>query len=249
MSSSRFRDRLDLAVVSRGLAPTRSRARDLIVRGKVLIGGRPCDRPATPVAPADAITLAADAPAYVSRGAEKLVAALDAFGFNACGRIALDVGASTGGFTQVLLSRGARRVWAVDVGRGQLDPSIATDPRVVAMEATDARTLGVAVIPEPIGAIVADVSFISLTKALPAALDLAASGCWLVALVKPQFEVGPGHVGKGGIVRDPVARDRALADTVAWLSSRPGWRVTGTIPSPILGGSGNAEALLGALRE
>lgn len=248
-SSSHSRERLDQAVVARGLAPSRSRARDLILRGKVLVGGRPSDKPAAAVGPADALTLAPDAPAYVSRGAEKLIAALDAFGFGVSGRTALDVGASTGGFTEVLLERGARRVYAVDVGRGQLDPAVAADPRVVSLESTDARALDAARIPDPIGAIVADVSFISLAKALPAALALAAPGCWLVALVKPQFEVGPDHVGKGGIVRDAAARDAALAEVSAWIASRPGWRVTGTIPSPILGGSGNAEFLLGAIRE
>lgn len=247
-TSSHPRERLDQAVVTRGLARTRSRARDLIIRGKVLVAGRACDKPATSVGPADTITLAADAPAYVSRGAEKLIAALDAFGFDVSGRTALDVGASTGGFTEVLLERGARRIYAVDVGRAQLDPRLAADPRVVSLEATDARTLDGALIPEPIGAIVADVSFISLTKALPPALGLAAPGCWLVTLVKPQFEVGPDHVGKGGIVRDAAARDRALAEVSDWLASRPGWRVAGSIPSPILGGSGNAEFLLGALR-
>lgn len=249
VSSSHPRERLDQAVVARGLAPTRSRARDLILRGKVLVEGRACDKPAAAVGPADTLTLAEDAPAYVSRGAEKLIAALDAFGFDASGRIALDVGASTGGFTEVLLQRGAARVYAVDVGRGQLDARITADPRVVSLESTDARTLDTARIPEPVGAIVADVSFISLTKALPAALGLAASGCWLVALVKPQFEVGPDHVGKGGIVRDAAARDRAVANVATWIASRPGWRVTGTIASPILGGSGNAEFLLGAIRE
>ena len=231
------------------MAPTRSRARDLILRGKVLVGGHACDKPATAVGPADAVTLAPDTPAYVSRGAEKLIAALDAFGFDPSGRTALDVGASTGGFTEVLLERGAVRVYAVDVGRGQLDPGIAADPRVVSLEATDARSLDTARIPEPIGAIVADASFISLTKALPAALGLAAPGCWLAALVKPQFEVGPGHVGKGGIVRDAAARDRALADVCAWLAGQPGWTVAGSIPSPILGGSGNTEFLLGAIRQ
>ena len=185
----------------------------------------------------------------MSRGGVKLAAALDHFAFAVEGVVALDVGASTGGFTQVLLKRGAARVYAVDVGHGQLHPSLAGDPRIISREGCDARGLDRALVAEPIGALVADVSFISLTKVLPAALDLTEPGAWLVALIKPQFEAGRTAVGKGGIVRDPAARERAVEAVSAWLAGQAGWRVLGVIPSPIVGGSGNTEFLLGAIRE
>jgi len=243
------RNRLDISLVQRGLASSRSQARDLIARGAVAVGDVTVTKPAFSVASDDAIRVAPGAGAWVSRGALKLLAALDAFGFDPKGRTVLDVGASTGGFTQVLLSRGAARVYAVDVGRGQLHATVAADARVVALEETDARTLSRHTIPEPIGALVADVSFISLSKALPAALDLAGEGCWLVALVKPQFEAGREAVGKGGIVRNCADRERALATVRRWIELQPRWRVAGAIPSPIAGGSGNQEFLLGAVRD
>lgn len=240
--------RLDLALVARGLVATRAKARDLIARGEVRIEGETVLKPATSVRAEQAISVDAVSAAQVSRGAVKLAAALDAFGFDPAGLAALDVGASTGGFTQVLLERGARRVYAVDVGKGQLHASLLGDARVVVLEECDARTLDRTLVPDPIGAIVADVSFISLIKALPAALALAAPGCWLVALVKPQFEVGREGVGKGGVVRDAALRDRALADVRAWIAAQPGWTVVGTMPSPIEGGSGNVEFLIAAVR-
>lgn len=187
-----------------------------------------------------------DANRYVSRGAVKLIKALDVFGFDTAGRIALDIGASTGGFTQVLLERGAAHVWCVDVGRGQLSAELKGNARVSALEGTDARILSPELIAEKVSAIVADVSFISLTKALPAALELAAPGCWLVALVKPQFEAGPDAVGKGGVVRDGAARQRALDSVRDWLAGQPGWDVMGITQSPIEGGDGNIETLIGA---
>jgi 23S rRNA (cytidine1920-2'-O)/16S rRNA (cytidine1409-2'-O)-methyltransferase len=165
------------------------------------------------------------------------------------GVVALDIGASTGGFTEVLLARGAARVYAVDVGHGQLHPRLAGDARVVSLERRDARSLDSSLIPEPAGAVVADVSFISLTKALPAPLALTHPGSWLVALIKPQFEAGPAAVGKRGIVRDPAARARAVELVRGWVARQPGWRVLDVIPSPIAGGSGNEEFLLGAVRE
>jgi 23S rRNA (cytidine1920-2'-O)/16S rRNA (cytidine1409-2'-O)-methyltransferase len=183
---------------------------------------------------------------YVSRGAVKLEAGLDAFGFDATGRVALDVGASTGGFTEVLLARGAKKVYAVDVGHGQLNEKIRTEARVVVLEQCDARSLTREEIPEPVQAIVADVSFISLAKALPAPLALAEPGAWLVALVKPQFEAGREAVGKGGIVRDASVREAAVAQVAEWLAAQRGWRITGVVASPIEGGSGNQEFLLGA---
>jgi 23S rRNA (cytidine1920-2'-O)/16S rRNA (cytidine1409-2'-O)-methyltransferase len=241
--------RLDILLTLRGLAATRSRARDLIKRGLVLVAGRVETRPGVDLAADAQVGVVEDWSGYVSRGALKLAAALDHFGFACEGRAALDVGASTGGFTQILLRRGARRVWAADVGTGQLHPDIAADPRVVNLEGTDARTLGPALVPAPVDAIVADVSFISLAKALPAALALAAPDAWAIALVKPQFEVGREHVGKGGIVRSEAAREVALADVVRFFEAQPGWRVAGTMPSPIEGQSGNREYLLGARHE
>jgi 23S rRNA (cytidine1920-2'-O)/16S rRNA (cytidine1409-2'-O)-methyltransferase len=241
--------RLDLALVERGLAASRAQARDLVKRGAVSVRGTAVTRPAMSVTSDDAISVAGGAGEFVSRGALKLLAALDHFRFDATGRTALDVGASTGGFTQVLLQRGAARVYAVDVGHGQLSPRIANDTRVTNLESCDARSLTQALIPTPIDAIVADVSFISVTKALPSALALSASGCWLVTLVKPQFEAGREAVGKGGIVRNPEDRQRALATVEAWMRAQPGWRIAGTMPSPIAGGSGNLEFLLGAVRD
>lgn len=238
--------RLDKALLERGLAPTRSRARDLIVRGAVTVDGTISRKAGTVVGDEAEIVLQETAD-YVSRGALKLIAGLDAFGFEAEGRLALDVGASTGGFTEVLLARGARHVFAVDVGHGQLHPRVAGDTRVTSLEGLDARLLSDREIPEPVSAIVADVSFISLEKALPAALAFAAPGAWLVALVKPQFEAGREAIGKGGIVRDAAVRDAQAAKLADWLAARPGWRVVGVVPSPIEGGSGNQEFLLGGV--
>ncbi len=241
-----MRKRLDLSLVERGLAPTRSRARDLIKGAKVLIDGELCSKPGAEVDEDEEVTLREGGPHPVSRGGAKLTAALASFEFDPMGLVALDVGASTGGFTEVLLKRGAKKVYAVDVGHGQLHPSLRANARVVSFEGCDARFLTRTLIPEPIAAIVADVSFISLTKALSPALALAAPGAWLVALVKPQFEVGRGGVGKGGIVREAAARQGAVETVTAWLSAQPGWRIAGVVPSPIKGGSGNEEYLLGA---
>jgi 23S rRNA (cytidine1920-2'-O)/16S rRNA (cytidine1409-2'-O)-methyltransferase len=245
-----MRKRLDLVLVERGLVPTRSRARDLIRSGQVRIGADVCTKAGTEVDEAQGLTLDDTGTVRaVSRGGQKLAAALAAFEFDPDGSIALDVGASTGGFTQVLLDRGARKVYAADVGHGQLHASLKSDPRVVSLEGLDARRLTRETVPEPVGAITADVSFISLIKALGPALELAAPGAFLVALVKPQFEVGPERIGKGGIVRDAEARQGALESVTAWLAARPGWRVAGAIPSPIKGGSGNVEFLIGALHD
>ncbi len=242
-----MRRRLDIVLVERGLAPSRSQARDLIKHGMVSINHQVCTRPAAEVDAGQALTLASNTTVHVSRGAVKLAAALDAFAFEPNGRTALDVGASTGGFTEVLLTRGANKVYAVDVGRDQLHPRIRNDPRVISLESCDARRLKRELISEPFTAIVADVSFISLTKALAPALALAAPGAWLVALIKPQFEAGRERVGKGGIVRDESARQAAVDDVTAWLAARPGWRMAGVVASPIKGGSGNEEFLLGAV--
>jgi 23S rRNA (cytidine1920-2'-O)/16S rRNA (cytidine1409-2'-O)-methyltransferase len=201
------------------------------------------------------LQLAADAPLSVraveehaSRGAHKLIAGLDAFAVDPTGLVCLDVGASTGGFTDVLLRRGAARVYAVDVGYGQLDARLRVDPRVVPRERTNARHLTAEQVPEPVDLVVCDASFIPLRTVLPAPLALTRPGARLVALVKPQFEVGRGRVGKGGVVRDPALHAEVCADVAAWLGSLPGWRALGTVPSPLLGPAGNREFLVGAAR-
>jgi 23S rRNA (cytidine1920-2'-O)/16S rRNA (cytidine1409-2'-O)-methyltransferase len=238
--------RLDQMLVARGLAPSRARAQDLIKRGFVLVGGIVCEKPSLDVKDDLEIVIAAEAPEYVSRGAEKLVAALDCFGFDPSGKVALDVGASTGGFTEVLLERGATRVYAIDVGTAQLHARLKDDPRVISLENVDARALTPDQITDQVGAIVVDVSFISVIKVLGTVLQFAAPGAWLIILVKPQFEVGRENVGSGGIVRDDTARRAALDNVRDWLSQQRGWTVVGDMSSPILGGSGNAEFLLGA---
>ncbi|MGE0627128.1 MAG: TlyA family RNA methyltransferase [Hyphomicrobiaceae bacterium] len=238
---------MDQALVERGLARSRSQARDLVKRGCVTAGGAIATKAGLEVGADIDLQVAEGAQPWVSRGGLKLAAGLDAFGFDPQARIALDVGASTGGFTQVLSARGAARVYAVDIGSGQLAPEIAADPRVIRLEHTDARRLTRDVIPEPVTAVVADVSFISLTSVLPVPLQLAAPGAWLVALIKPQFEVGREHVGKGGIVRSDHARAIAIERVCAWINSQPGWRTIGTMPSPVRGGSGNQEMLVGAV--
>lgn len=240
--------RLDQALVARGLAQSRARAQALIREGLVRRGGEPALKAAQEVSEADDLTLAEGGLVWVSRGALKLIAALEAFGFSPEGRIVYDLGASTGGFTEVLLSRGARRVYALDVGHGQLHPKIAADPRVSAREGFNVRAMGPQDPPEDPEAIVADLSFIALTKALGPALGRAKPGAWLAALVKPQFELGPGRVGKGGIVKDEAAGDEALALAGGFLEAE-GWRLAGSAESPILGGDGNREMLIGARKE
>ncbi|HVZ14784.1 MAG TPA: TlyA family RNA methyltransferase [Bauldia sp.] len=241
--------RLDVAMVERGLVPTRARARDAILRGHVTVAGKRAEKAAQGV---DAHTeIAVDDPAqpYVARSALKLIAGLDHFGLSPEGRTALDIGASTGGFTQVLLERGARRVYAIDVGHDQLHPAIAADPRVISREGLNARDLSDADLGEEIGAVVADVSFISLRLVLPAASALAARGAWGVFLAKPQFEVGPANLGKGGVVRDTGLAERAARDLARWIASDLRWQILGVIPSPIDGGDGNREFLIGARRD
>jgi 23S rRNA (cytidine1920-2'-O)/16S rRNA (cytidine1409-2'-O)-methyltransferase len=241
-----MKTRADVLLVARGLFESRAKARAAIEAGGVTADGRPVAK-ASELLAGDAAIEAVAAHPWVGRGALKLVHALDLWPVVVAGRVVLDVGASTGGFTEVCLARGAARVYAVDVGRGQLHPKVAADPRVVSLEATDARVLTTALIPEPPGLIVTDVSFISLAKALPAALALAGPGADLVALVKPQFEVGPDRVGKGGLVSDPAARADAVADVQGFLEAA-GWTVRATADSPIQGGDGNRDALLWAVR-
>lgn len=237
--------RLDRLLVERGLAPTRTQAADLIRRGCVSVAGKPAPKPGVLVTADAELAVSPEACAYASRGGLKLAAALDAFGFDPIGTVALDIGASTGGFTDVLIARGAAKIYAVDVGRGQLHAKLTVNPKIIAMEGTDARALDRQVIREEVTAIVADVSFIGLPLALPAALGLAAPGAWLVALVKPQFEAGRAAVGKGGIVRNEADRRKAV-EKVRRFVEEQGWTVVGEIASPIRGGSGNEEFLIGA---
>ncbi len=243
------RRRIDVEMVARGLADSRARAQDLIRRGHVRLDGEPVGRPSQTVGADQTISLAETAPAWVSRAAEKLVAGLDAFGLNPSGRLCLDLGASTGGFTEVLLARGAAHVVAIDVGHGQLHPRIAADPRVVSVEGLNARDLTAEQIGVAPGFLVADVSFISLTLALPPALPLCTPRAEAVVLVKPQFEVGREGIGSGGIGRDARLATAAAERIASWLDGRDGWHVLGLVPSPIEGGDGNREFLLGARRD
>ena len=238
------RKRLDVLLVERGLIESRARARAAIEAGRVRVDGGVARKPGA-LAEEGADIVAEPAHPWVSRSALKLAHALELWPIQIAGRTVLDVGASTGGFTELCLSRGAARVFAVDVGRGQLHAKLRDDPRLANLEGTDARSLGPALIPEAPQLIVCDASFIGLAKVLPAALELAAPGADLVALVKPQFEVGPGRVGKGGVVRDAAAQAEALAAAQAFVEAR-GWKVQATSESPILGGDGNREFLLWA---
>ena len=238
--------RLDQLLVERGLYQTRSRARDAVLRGRVTVEGRVASKPAQSV-PADAtIEIADEAQHYVSRAALKLAHGLDHFGVSPQELAALDIGASTGGFTQVLLERGARHVTAIDVGHHQMAPAIAADPRVTVLEGLNARDLTLGALPEAPGIITVDVSFISLKLALAPALALAPPGAWLVALVKPQFEAGQDHLSKDGVVRDAAVQDAVCRDIASWLETAMQWRVIGTTPSPVAGGSGNREFLVAA---
>jgi 23S rRNA (cytidine1920-2'-O)/16S rRNA (cytidine1409-2'-O)-methyltransferase len=236
------RQRLDLAIEARGLLPSRARARDAILRGTVSVNGVPARKPNQMVLPDDLIGLDDPAAAYVSRAALKLIAGLDAARIDVANAICLDIGASTGGFTQVLLGRDATRIYAVDVGHDQLHASLRADPCVVSLEATNARDLTSSVIPEPVDLLVCDVSFVSVTKVLAAPLGLCRSGAHAVILFKPQFEVGRDHIGKGGLVTDSQAIATGLAAMIAFVEAE-GWHLLGQWPSPIAGGGGNRESV------
>ena len=242
-----MKSRIDQLLVSRGLFDTRARARAAIEAGRVRADGRLVAKPSEQVAE-DAEIQAEPAHRWVGRGALKLDHALTLWSVAVEGRTVLDVGASTGGFTEVCLDRGAARVFAVDVGSGQLHPKVAADPRVVNLERTDARDLTPELIPVPPSLIVCDASFISLSKVLPAALALASPGADLITLVKPQFEGdGPKSVGKKGVVKDPAAHAAAVQRVRDWLEDL-GWAVQAVTDSPITGGDGNIEFLLWATR-
>ncbi len=242
------RQRADLALVERGLVDSRARAQALILAGKVFSGEKRIEKAGDAVAADAPLALRGQDHPWVSRGGIKLAHAIAHFGLSPEGRVGLDIGASTGGFTDVLLKGGAARVYAVDVGHGQLDWGLRNDPRVVVLERTNARHLTAEQVPEPPGAVVCDASFIGLRTVLPAALALAAPGAWAVALIKPQFEAGPERVGKGGVVRDPAVHQEVCATIRAWWEALPGWRVLGIEPSPITGPEGNREFLIAAIR-
>jgi 23S rRNA (cytidine1920-2'-O)/16S rRNA (cytidine1409-2'-O)-methyltransferase len=237
--------RADIFLVEHGYAASRAEAQEAIAAGKVFDGGRRVIKPSQQLNETSRIKYSRAHP-FVSRGALKLAGALNHFDLSPHGLVVLDLGASTGGFSEVLLARGAMKVFAVDVGHGQLHPKIAKDPRVIALEGLNARELSDKQIATPPQAIVADVSFISLKLALPNALAMAAPGAWLVALVKPQFEVGKKFVGKGGIVKDAEVRIRALADIGFWIQREQHWKLIGFMDSPVTGGDGNHEFFIAA---
>jgi 23S rRNA (cytidine1920-2'-O)/16S rRNA (cytidine1409-2'-O)-methyltransferase len=236
------RQRLDEALVARRLCPSRARARDAVLRGTVKVDGAPAAKPSQPVGAGNVLTIEDEARGYVSRAALKLKHGLSAFGISADGKNVLDIGASTGGFTQVLLEQGAAHVTAVDVGHGQMKLE---DPRITLIEGLNARELSAEHLGRPVQLIVCDVSFISLRLALPPALDLAEADAELVALIKPQFEAGREAIGKGGIVDDPLVHERVCAEVTEFLRGQ-GWRVLGVTASPVEGGDGNREFLVAA---
>lgn len=237
--------RLDQLLVERGLAESRAKAQAIVLAGQVFSGERRLDKPGTPTPEDMAIEIRGQPHPWVSRGGVKLAHALAHFGIDPAGFVAIDVGASTGGFTDVLLSKGAARVYAVDVGHGQLAWKLRGDARVVVLEKTNARHLDSSHVPEPVDMVVCDASFIGLETVLPAALRLAKPGAALVALIKPQFEVGPARVGKGGVVRDAALHDEVCERIAAWLPSQ-NFAALGIEPSPILGPEGNREFLVAA---
>lgn len=236
--------RADLALVERGLADSRSRAQALILAGLVFSGEQRVNKAGDSIAEDAPLELRGQDHPWVSRGGLKLVHALDELGIDVAGAVGIDVGASTGGFTDVLLTRGAKRVYAVDVGHGQFAWKLRNDDRVVVLEKTNARHLTAEHIPEPVDVIVCDASFIGLKVVLPAAMGFAAPGARLIALIKPQFEVGRADVGKKGVVRDPALHAAVCSRIRDWLDGRPGWQVTGLAESPITGPEGNKEFLI-----
>ena len=239
--------RADLLLVAQGLAETRTRAQALILAGNVFVGDKRVAKAGDLIAEDAALTVKGRDHPWVSRGGIKLAHGLEHFGFDVINAVGLDVGSSTGGFTDVLLTRGAAKVYAIDVGTNQLAWKLRSDDRVIVHEQTNARALNSEIVPEPVDIIVCDASFIALAKVLDAALDFARPGAMLIALVKPQFEAGRGEVGKGGVVRDSAIHQRVCDAAAVWVASK-GWTVIGVEPSPITGPEGNVEFLLGAIK-
>jgi len=242
------RPRADQRLVDLGLVESRARAQALILAGKVFSGTRRVEKAGQPVPEDAALEVRGQDHPWVSRGGVKLAHALSHFGLSPAGKTCLDIGASTGGFTDVLLTHGAARVHAVDVGHGQLAWKLRGDPRVVVHERVNARHLTAATVGEPVQVLVCDASFIGLQTLLPAPLALCDPGAWAVALIKPQFEAGPARVGKGVVVRDPAVHEAVCERIRDWWSSLPGWRVLGIAESPITGPEGNREFLIAATR-
>jgi 23S rRNA (cytidine1920-2'-O)/16S rRNA (cytidine1409-2'-O)-methyltransferase len=243
------KQRADLMLVATGLVESRNRAQALIMAGLVYAGTERVQKAGDMLPEDAALSVKGQDHPWVSRGGVKLAHGLAHFGFDPAGRVCLDVGASTGGFTDVLLTKGAARVYAVDVGHGQLAWKLRSDERVVVLEKTNARHLTAEQVPEPVGALVCDASFIGLQVVLPAALALCAPGAFAGALIKPQFEAGPEHVGKGGVVRDAAVHEAVCVKIETWWAGVPGWRVLGVERSPITGPEGNVEFLIGAVKE
>lgn len=244
-ASAMAKQRADQLLVDRGLAESRARAQALILAGLVFTGERKVEKAGQPLPGEAPLEVRGRDHPWVSRGGIKLAHALDHFGWDVAGAVALDVGASTGGFTDVLLQRGAAKVFAVDVGTNQLAWKLRQDPRVIVHEQTNARYLTADIVTEPVDLIVCDASFISLAKVLDTALGFARPGGRLLALIKPQFEAAREEIGKGGVVRDPAVHERVCADVATWLAGR-GWQVAGLTPSPITGPEGNVEFLIAA---
>ncbi len=240
--------RADQLLVSRGLAESRTRAQSLIMAGAVFSGERKLAKAGDLLADDAALEVRGKDHPWVSRGGIKLDYGLMHFGFDVTGFVGLDIGSSTGGFTDVLLSRGAAKVYAVDVGTNQLAWKLRSDPRVIVHEQTNARNLDAGIVPELVDIVVCDASFIGLAKVLEAPLKLAKADARLVALIKPQFEAGREEVGKGGVVRDSLVHDRVTTEAKAWVESQ-GWTIIGLAPSPITGPEGNIEFLLGAVKD
>jgi len=244
-----MKQRADQLLVERGLAESRTRAQALILAGKVFSHERRVEKPGHTLPDGAPLEVRGQDHPWVSRGGLKLDHGLRHFGLSPAGRICLDIGASTGGFTDVLLTHGAAKVHAVDVGFGQLAWKLRTDPRVAVHEKTNARHLTAAVVADPIGVLVCDASFIGLATLLPAPLELCVPRAWAIALIKPQFEAGPGQVGSKGVVRDPAVHAAVCERVSAWWAGLPGWRVLGVAESPITGPEGNREFLIGAVRD
>lgn len=242
------KERVDKLLLDRGLVESRSKAQALIMAGLVYVGTQRIDKPGQTLPPDCELFLKGQDHPWVSRGGLKLAKALQHFAIDPTGMVGADIGASTGGFTDVLLSLGAAKVYAVDVGHGQLAWKLRNDPRVVVLEKVNARHLTAAEIPDPLDIVVCDASFIGLQTVLPAALALTKPAAFAVALIKPQFEVGPGQVGKGGVVRDPELHQAVVERITAWFANLQGWSVIGVTESPILGPEGNKEFLIAARR-